>query len=208
MYLYFLHYIYLTVKQMIAPKEIKELVANYLSISDGLANELAAIATLVHYKKNDTIYVANEITSTVGFIKSGLVHSFVYDFNKHPKTVWFGEPGDFITSFHAFFTNNPGIETIQCIEPTTVVQFESHAFKALTQKNPEMLLLYSKILEECCLFWENRYIVNQINEAEERYADFYYRAKEMIIRIPLKLLASYLNIRQETLSRIRKNWLK
>ena len=39
---------------MIAPKEIKDLVANYLSISNGLANELAAIATLVHYKKGIT----------------------------------------------------------------------------------------------------------------------------------------------------------
>lgn len=70
-----------------------------------------------------------------------------------------------------------------------------------------MLQLYSIILEKCYMYWEQRYLVNQIYDSEKRYAHFYNRSKEMVIGLPLRILSSYLNIRIETLSRIRKRWL-
>ena len=54
------------------------------------------------------------------------------------------------------------------------------------------------------MYWEQRYLVNQIYDSEKRYAHFYNRSKEMVIGLPLRILSSYLNIRIKTLSRIRK----
>ena len=123
-------------------------------------------------------------------------------------TIWFGEDGDFITSFHSFLTDEPGFENIVCMEDTTVLLIPMNEIKSLILKNQQMLLLYSKILEKSYIYWEQRYLSNQIHEAEQRYENFYNQSKGMVHKIPLKILSSYLNIRQETLSRIRKRWLK
>lgn len=192
---------------MTDPELVKEAFKGYLTISDALSLELSKISVICRFSKNEKIYVRGSVVDSVGIVKEGLVRSFILSGDKE-MTIWFGEVGDFITSFYSFFTGKEGLETIDCIEDTSVLMIPVAEIKALMKENREMLFLYSIILEKSCMYWEDRYIVNQIHESEERYAHFYNRGKSTILKIPLKILSSYLNIRQETLSRIRKRWLK
>lgn len=192
---------------MTNPELVKEAFKGYLTISDELSVELSKISVICRFSKNEKIYVRGSVVDSVGIVKEGLVRSFILSGDKE-MTIWFGEVGDFITSFYSFFTGKEGFETIDCIEDTSVLMIPVAEIKALMKENREMLFLYSIILEKSVMYWEDRYIVNQIHESEERYAHFYNRGKSTILKIPLKILSSYLNIRQETLSRIRKRWLK
>lgn len=192
---------------MIDSELVKEAFNGYLTISDELSAELSKIAVICRFNKNEKIYLRGSVAGSVAVVREGLVRSFILSGDKE-MTIWFGEPGDFITSFYSFFTGKEGLETIDCIEDTSVLMIPVTAIRALMKENREMLFLYSVILEKSYMYWEDRYIVNQIHESEERYAHFYNRGKSTILKIPLKILSSYLNIRQETLSRIRKRWLK
>ncbi len=186
---------------------IKEVFKNYMIISDQLSDEISKISELRKYKKNEVIYKSGIVSTSVSIIKHGLVRSYIESDNKE-ITIWFGEEGDFITSFYSFFTGKKGVETIDCIEDTVVLSISSEDFKHLIKENIEMLRLYTVILEKGYIYWEQRYAINQIYESEQRHSLFYHRSKEMVLKLPLKVLSSYLNIRQETLSRIRKRWLK
>lgn len=192
---------------MTDPELVKEAFKGYLTISSELAVELSKISAICRFSKNEKIYSSGSVVDSVGIVREGLVRSYILSGEKE-MTIWFGEVGDFITSFYSFFTGKEGLETIDCIEDTSVLMIPVTEIKALMKENKEMLFLYSVILEKSCMYWEDRYIVNQIHESEERYAHFYNRGKSTILKIPLKILSSYLNIRQETLSRIRKRWLK
>lgn len=192
---------------MTDPELVKEAFKGYLTISDELAVELSKLSAICRFSKNEKIYSSGSVVDSVGIVREGLVRSYILSGEKE-MTIWFGEVGDFITSFYSFFTGKEGLETIDCIEDTSVLMIPVAEIKALMKENQEMLFLYSVILEKSCMYWEDRYIVNQIHESEERYAHFYNRGKSTILKIPLKILSSYLNIRQETLSRIRKRWLK
>ena len=192
---------------MIDSQIVKEAFKGYLTISDEFAMELSKISFISKFKKNEKIYNGGDFALSAGIIQRGLVRSFTLNGDKE-MTIWFGEEGDFITSFHSFLTDEVGFENIECIEDTTVLLIPMDKIKALIHENREMLLLYSKILEKGYIYWEQRYLNNQMHEAEQRYEHFYNRSKGMVHRIPLKILSSYLNIRQETLSRIRKRWLK
>lgn len=192
---------------MTDPELVKEAFKGYLTISSELAVELSKISAICRFSKNEKIYSSGSVVDSVGIVREGLVRSYILSGEKE-MTIWFGEVGDFITSFYSFFTGKEGLETIDCIEDTSVLMIPVAEIKALMKENKEMLFLYSVILEKSCMYWEDRYIVNQIHESEERYAHFYNRGKSTILKIPLKILSSYLNIRQETLSRIRKRWLK
>lgn len=193
---------------MTDPELVKDAFKGYLTISDELSAELAKISEVCSFSKNEKIYTRGTVVDSVGIVREGLVRSFIPDADKKEMTIWFGEVGDFITSFYSFFTGKEGLETIDCIEDTSVLMIPVAKIKALMKENREMLFLYSVILEKSYMYWEDRYTVNQIYESEERYAHFYNRGKSTILKIPLKILSSYLNIRQETLSRIRKRWLK
>lgn len=192
---------------MTNPEIVKEAFKGYLEISDELAAELSKISEICDFSKNEQIYTGGSAVSSVSIIRTGLVRSFLLRGGKE-ITIWFGEDGDFITSFYSFFTGEEGFETIDCIEDTSVLVIPVDKIKALIRNNQEMLFLYSVILEKSYIYWENRYAINQIYESEQRYAHFYNRSKSTVLKIPLKILSSYLNIRQETLSRIRKRWLK
>ena len=192
---------------MTDPELVKEAFKGYLTISSELAVELSKISAICRFSKNEKIYSSGSVVDSVGIVREGLVRSYILSGEKE-MTIWLGEVGDFITSFYYFFTGKEGLETIDCIEDTSVLMIPVAESKALMKENKEMLFLYSVILEKSCMYWEDRYIVNQIHESEERYAHFYNRGKSTILKIPLKILSSYLNIRQETLSRIRKRWLK
>lgn len=192
---------------MTDPEIVKETFKGYLPISNELTAELAKISAIRYFGKNEKIYTGGLVATSVGIITTGLVRSFILSGDKE-MTIWFGEDGDFITSFHSFFTGEEGFETIECIEDTSVLMISVEDIKELIRHNKEMLFLYSIILEKSYMYWEQRYVINQIYESEQRYAHFYNRSKRMVLKIPLKILSSYLNIRQETLSRIRKRWLK
>ncbi|MBN9294577.1 MAG: Crp/Fnr family transcriptional regulator [Flavobacteriia bacterium] len=192
---------------MTDPEIVKETFKGYLPISNELAAELAKISVIRYFGRNEKIYTGGSVAASVGIVRTGLVRSFILSGDKE-MTIWFGEDGDFITSFHSFFTGEEGFETIECIEDTSVLMIPVEDIKELISQNKEMLFLYSIILEKSYMYWEQRYVINQIYESEQRYAHFYNRSKSMVLKIPLKILSSYLNIRQETLSRIRKRWLK
>lgn len=192
---------------MTDPEIVKEAFKGYLEISDELSIELSKTAVVCDYSKNERIYTGGSVVTSVGLIRAGLVRSFILSEGKE-MTIWFGEDGDFITSFYSFFTGEEGTETIECIEDTSVLIIPVEVIKALMKQNREMLFLYSIVLEKSYIYWEQRYTINQIYESEQRYTLFYNRSKSTVLKIPLKILSSYLNIRQETLSRIRKKWLK
>lgn len=192
---------------MVDSKLIKSAFSNYISLEDRLTKMLSEISELHRFKKGEKIYKKGTVCESISVVKSGIVRS--YHLNEGEEmTVWFGETGDFITSFHSFLTGEDSIETIECIEDTTVITISIEDFKRLVAEEKEISLLYARVLEKSYLYWEQRYIISQMKDSEQRYEHFYNKSDGMVHRLPLKFLSSYLNVRPETLSRIRKRWLK
>jgi CRP-like cAMP-binding protein len=143
---------------MTDPEIVKKAFKGYVTVSDELAVALSEISVIQEFGKNARIYTKDTVASSVGIIVTGLVHSFIISENKE-VTIWFGEDGDFITSFHSFFTGTEGFETIECIEDTSVLMIPIEAFKALVKDNKEMLFLYSVILEKSYIYWDNGMLI-------------------------------------------------
>ncbi|WP_300666936.1 hypothetical protein, partial [Fluviicola sp.] len=95
---------------MTDPEFVKEAFKGYLTLSDELSMELAKISEICRFSKNEKIYTRGSVVDSVGIVKEGLVRSFILSGDKE-MTIWFGEVGDFITSFYSFFTGKEGLET-------------------------------------------------------------------------------------------------
>lgn len=150
---------------------------------------------------------AGKINKYIGFINKGLVRYFV-DKNSEEATFIFSKEGEFIADYQSFSQHKSSIQTIQAIEDCELLVIDyanvQHFFH--TTKNGNFL---GRIIIE------NRFdvMVNQLlsiylHSQEERYKKFIETYADLSQRIPQYLIASYVGIKPESLSRMRKRLSK
>ena len=181
---------------------LKACLHEYYPVSDTTISALSDVSEEVNFPSKHIIIRSGEPCEYIYFITKGLVRSY-YTFDEKENTLWFGAENDFVTSFYSLFGNGSSPETIQLLENSILLKIKISDFKSLLQSHPDLLQYYIKILEYGNMYWENRVQTQQITIAKERYTRFTEGNKKLYARIPLNILASYLSISPETLSRIR-----
>ncbi|MCU0433966.1 MAG: Crp/Fnr family transcriptional regulator [Bacteroidia bacterium] len=181
---------------------LRQCIDGYYPLSPPAFDALKEIFTETEFPARSHLIRQGKVCDQVWFMGKGLLRSY-YTHRNREITTWFGNEGDFITSFYSMFTRQPGHENLQLIEDGVFYQTSFAAFETLMEQYPETGLLYRKILESGYIYWEKRIMLLQFIQARERYDHLVHHAPELIQRVPLQYLASYLGVTPETLSRIR-----
>ncbi|TWO32639.1 Crp/Fnr family transcriptional regulator [Seonamhaeicola sediminis] len=179
------------------------LLNSVVPLSKSLNKYLSQRIVVKSFKKGDFIISKGEVPDRLYIIRKGLVRGF-FMHNNNEITTWASVDNELVTSISGFFRNNAALENIQCLEDT---QTESLSFEELhfTLNNfPEMERLYRTLLEQYYIEAEYRALAARIPIAKDRY-DYYMKIvnPEIFERLPKKYLASLLNMRPETLSRLQ-----
>ncbi|MEH3114855.1 Crp/Fnr family transcriptional regulator [Pedobacter terrae] len=138
------------------------------------------------------------------FIVKGLVRAFILDEGKD-ITAWFIDENHSIGQIR-----NPGIlvptyrEQYQALEDSELLILPYHFIDDVYEQFPETNILARKLLAIHYHMSQERSILSRIPSAEMRYKQFKSGHPAIKSRVPLKFLASYLGMRIETLSRVRK----
>jgi CRP-like cAMP-binding protein len=93
---------------------------------------------------------------------------------------------------------------VDAIEPSTALTIDGLSFRRMHETIPELARGYHLALERTMAGKQRRLALALHASAEERYQAFLRRQPELARRVPLRMLASYLGITPETLSRIRR----
>ena len=156
------------------------------------------------FEKGSLICKPGEILNRVFLIKRGLVRGF-YQLNGKEITNWVSCDDEFFSS-GGFFKQTPANEYIDAIEATQVDYLCFDDLQEAMQRFPEFVHLMNKLLAEYYAAAEIRALLSRIPGAAARFNFMIsLHAPETIRRIPNKYLASYLNMRPETLSRLINN---
>ena len=159
----------------------------------------------VSLKKNELIACPKEQEDDcMFFVLKGVVRGFIIDDNKDITTL--------ITDENHMVGNirNPSVEkpiyeeSFQALEDTELLVLRYHFIDELYLKFPEMNILARKLLALHFHISQERGILSRIPSAEARYNQFKIGHPNLKNRVPVKFLATYLGMRIETLSRIRK----
>ncbi|MEM1118897.1 MAG: Crp/Fnr family transcriptional regulator [Bacteroidota bacterium] len=144
-----------------------------------------------------------KICQEIGFIEKGLVRLYYLNDGKE-VTNCFCKEHTLTTSYSSLVTQKEGDIAIQAIEPTSLIVFSYHALQKLYEKNlfwqqlGRLAAEHELITVEC----HNRFLKDL--SATDRYKQILAEDPELLQRVPLNYLATYLQIAPETLSRIRK----
>jgi len=175
----------------------------YYPLSPEATKALTGRLQEMSFLKNDYLIKKGRVCSHMYFLEEGALRGF-YHLNDREITNWFGFENTFVTSFHSYTTGTPAIEHIQFMEDSRLWAISKKDLTHLFDQFHEVERMVRIIYERYYMQLEERYVNLQFKTANELYAALMEKAPQMINRVPLGYISSYLGITQETLSRVRK----
>jgi CRP-like cAMP-binding protein len=163
---------------------------------------LLEICKEVQYHKGVDIQAIGKACKTIYFVNKGCLR--VYYFKEDIDiTESFEFENDFVARAESLFTGKPSLKAIQAIEDTNLIAIDSAKLFQLFDSHHDLERLFRKIIEMSYVNTVNRIESLQFNTAEERYINLLKDHSNILQRVPLKFIASYLGITPVSLSRIR-----
>jgi len=165
---------------------------------------IAEISSIVSIKKNKDLQPIGHTCKTIYFIKKGVARIY-YLMDGIDITEGFFFENSIIARVESLFTGKPSRKAIQILEDAEIIAINASQLFKLYDSFPEVERLFRNIFEAAYVDTVNRIEGIQFHTAEERYKALLDEAPNVLMRVPLKYVASYLGITQVSLSRIRSH---
>jgi CRP-like cAMP-binding protein len=179
-------------------------ISNY--ISDFSKEEQDAIKELLHfssYNKGDFIYKQGEIPKIACFLMTGAVRFFYITEDGKDHTTSFAFESQPVIPYGSFVEQVPSGISIVALEPVEMIWSSREEFNNFVEKHPRFQAGIAKLLSEYLLKGSQQLSLLRIGSSRDRYEKLRTMQSEVINRVPLTHIASYLDMALETLSRVR-----
>ncbi|RPE08188.1 Crp/Fnr family transcriptional regulator [Chitinophaga lutea] len=155
------------------------------------------------FPKKKLILKKGEVENYVSFIEEGIVRYYIPKENKE-VTFELTFSNDFIGAYDSFITRLPSVYHIETITQVTLWRVSYHDVQMLFQ-DTERGNLIGRLASEKLFLEKARREISLLNDtAEQRYLNLFTEQPDLIKKIPLQYIASYIGITPQALSRIRR----
>lgn len=178
-------------------------ISNLQKISQEGQKALLKLTSEVILKKNQDLQSVGHTCTTIYLIKKGAARIYYYK-DGNDITECFAFEKNIIARVESLFTGKPSKKAIQALEDSEFVAIQAAPLFQLYDQFPEVERLFRIIFENAYVDTINRIESIQFHSAEERYKALLTDFPDVIHRVALKHIASYLGITQVSLSRIRR----
>ncbi len=182
--------------------ELKQYINSiFPALDEQSIDAITAHASIIEEEKGTKLITEGKRHHYLYLIQAGSVKSF---YHKESKEVclWFAFKNE-ITSTIKTFEGQPSNETIELIEDSKLIQLKIKPIKKLAEVNLSISHWITAIITDHALFLEERLHKLQFMTSQERYEELIRVAPELIQKVSLTDIASFLGMSRETLSRIR-----
>jgi CRP-like cAMP-binding protein len=142
------------------------------------------------------------------FVDAGATHTFIIDKKGESHTVQFGLEGYWIGDMYSFFSGKPAIFNVETLESTTLFAMTHADFEKACKQIPKFEMFFRILVQNGYLSSLKRIAKSFSEDAEQRYLSLIKNHPDIPQRVPQYLVASYLGIKPQSLSRIRQNLIK
>lgn len=159
--------------------------------------------TVETFNKGDYFLKFGEIQSDIGFVCEGLIRRFYINEKGNKITTGFTKELEYVTDYPSFIRQIPTKYYLQCLEHTTIVRLPYPAIIESYEKFKNSEMQGRLIAEKVLTILNDRVESFLFNTAEERYLKFINENPDLIQRVSLTHLSSFIGIERQSLSRIR-----
>jgi CRP-like cAMP-binding protein len=166
------------------------------------------------WKKFQYMFIERKIASKIVLLHEGEISNHVHFIKKGCLRQWFNKDGKDITfqfffenqpvaSIDSFINNQPGLFTIESIEPSIIYSINKNNFHKILRSDPEIKNAFQGFVFQRFRNYTQLFLSRIKDTPKERYEDLIKNHPEIIKRVPQHYIASYLGITPVSLSRIR-----
>ncbi|WP_461490070.1 Crp/Fnr family transcriptional regulator [Pontibacter sp. HJ8] len=189
-------------------RNMTETFLNYLrsklAITDQQFSQLEPHLKTRHVEKGQALLSVGEVCLYGGFVLKGCLRSYVIDEKGKEHIIQFAPENWWIAEQISLFKKTPAIFYIDAVEATDLLAIDMAFFDELNRIVPDVQQLMSSLQLNSLRTFQKRLISHLSETGEQRYVGFVETYPSLSLRLPLWMIASYLGLTPESLSRIRK----
>jgi len=183
-------------------KPYRAYLNNLAPLTDQEWNCLQEILCIKHFDKKELFHTAGRPCKTIGFILEGCFRA-VRTYDGEEKTFDFAMEGEFITDYYSILTQkNSEMDTI-AVEQSVVACVDADAMLKLFDSTMTWQKIGRHLAEYAACYYRERLVASYYESPKTRYQHLMKTSPELFLRIPHHILANYLGMTKETLSRLR-----
>jgi CRP-like cAMP-binding protein len=183
-------------------------VKDWVDISAEELEIIRTASTEKSLRKWQSILHDGEVWKINCFIASGCFRLYRFGKDGTDHTLRFGVENWWISDQESYNHGTPSLNNIEALAASTVIIWTKDKWDELIATIPALKLFYEKLLARGYETSQHRIYSLISGSAEEKYLEFQHTYPKIFNKVPLHMVASYLGISRETLSRIRKEQTK
>jgi CRP-like cAMP-binding protein len=155
-------------------------------------------------RKKQYLLQEGDVCKYTAFVEKGVLRAYTIGENGNEHIMQFALEGWWISDNYSFLTGEPSSYTINALEDSELLLITTSSMEAMLEKIPKMERYFRLLLQRNMIALQHRLACTLSQTAEEKYTSFSNLYPTIIQRVPQHMIASYLGVTPETLSRIRK----
>jgi len=173
-------------------------------LSDEHAALVRSVAKPLKLARGQLLQRAGEIPEHSSFVVQGLLRAYVLEEDGREHILRFAAEGWWLGDPEHAHTRTPTSTFFEAIEPSLVLRISHRDHERMMESIPGHAIAYARGLQRLAAARERWILGSMSGTAEQRYREFLGAYPTFAARVPQRMIASYLGVAPETLSRVRR----
>jgi CRP-like cAMP-binding protein len=186
---------------------VRQFINRHIELSDEEFETLESKLHLVNFDKKTKLVNIGDVATNIYFVLKGITRRYFYR-GKQEIITHLVKEGGLMGSVISFLTGEPSRYVLETIEPVTAYSISKKDLDELFAMDKKWEKFGRKILTTFFLQVEYHNIDMIRYSTRERFINFMKEYPDLVLRVPQKYLASYLEIQPETFSRLKHLMVK
>lgn len=176
----------------------------YISLNEKEIDILKSLTRIKKVRKRQFVVEQGEVCRYENYVVEGCLRCYHLDDEGQEHIVQFAVEDWWIADLQSFLTQSPANFSVDALEASVLIQFGYNELQELYEKIPKLERFFRLIIQNAFVASQKRIVASYSKDAGKRYIEFCNRYPNIEKRIPQYMVASYLGITPEFLSKIRR----
>jgi len=179
-------------------------VEEKIKLNDSEKEICKALFSPKKLRRRQYILQQDDICKNLIFVEKGILRSYSIDNKGNEHIIQFAPEGWWISDVYSFLTGEAAVYNIEAIEDSELLLISKSSLDELYERVPKFER-YFRLLSQANMVATHRRLTSTLSaSADEKYLRLHSAYPNIVARVPQHMIASYLGITHETLSRVRK----
>lgn len=178
-------------------------ISEIITISNEEFEYCKSLFLVKKLRKKQYFLQEGDVNKYTAFVEKGILRTYTVDDKVVEHILQFSQEGWWMADLYSFLTNEPSTYNTEALEDSELLLITKSSWETLLEKLPVFERYFRILIQNNLIATQKRLIGNMSETAEEKYTKLLKAQPDCLQRVPQHMVASYLGITPETLSRIR-----